>query len=132
MKSCGKPTITSTTIQERHDNNEIESHNDEYLLLYKVAEILTSNLGRFLKCQKCYILLVTCALVIYLICMPSALGHTYQANSSCPCYNYYMCIQNSKIFCTSNFGFMRLNFQIHCYLVITTKGKQKTTIYVTR
>ena len=39
--------------------------------------------------------LVTWALVIRLICMPSALGpaalgHTYQANPSRPCYNYYM------------------------------------------
>ena len=98
IKSCGKPTITSTTMQERHDNDEIESHNhNEYPLLYKEAEISTSSLGKFLECRKCYILLVTCALVIYLICMPSALGpaalgHTYQANPSCPCYNYYMYI----------------------------------------
>jgi len=46
---------------------------------------------------KCYILVVTCAFVICLICMPSALGlrpsgfgHTYQANPLCPCYNYYL------------------------------------------
>ena len=26
IKSCGKPTITSNTMQERHDNDEIESH----------------------------------------------------------------------------------------------------------
>ena len=78
-------------MQERRDNDEIESHNhNEYPLLYKEAEISTSSLGKFLECRKCYILLVTCALVIYLICMPSALGHTYQANPSCPCYNYYM------------------------------------------
>ena len=62
-------------MQERHDNDEIESHNhNEYPLLYKEAEISTSSLGKFLECRKCYILLVTCALVIYLICMPSALG----------------------------------------------------------
>ena len=61
-------------MQERHDNDEIESYNHEYPLLYKEAEIPTSSLGKFLECQKCYILLVTCALVIYLICMPSALG----------------------------------------------------------
>ena len=62
-------------MQERHDNDEIESHNhNEYPLLYKEAEISTSGLGKFLECRKCYILLVTCALVIYLICMPSALG----------------------------------------------------------
>ena len=61
-------------MQERHDNDEIESHNhNEYPLLYKEAEISTSSLGKFLECRKCYILLVTCALVIYLICMPSAL-----------------------------------------------------------
>ena len=83
-------------MQERHDNDEIESHNhNEYPLLYIEAEISTSSLGKFLECRRCYILLVTCALVIYLICMPSALGpaalgHTYQANPSCPCYNYYM------------------------------------------
>ena len=53
MKSCGKPTITSTTMQEHHDNDEIEPHNDnEYLLLYKEAEISTSHLGRFLEYQK--------------------------------------------------------------------------------
>ena len=62
-------------MQEHHDNDEIESHNhNEYPLLYKEAEISTSSLGKFLECRKCYILLVTCALVIYLICMPSALG----------------------------------------------------------
>ena len=62
-------------MQERHDNDEIESHNhNEYPLLYKEAEISTSSLGKFLDCRKCYILLVTCALVIYLICMLSALG----------------------------------------------------------
>ena len=62
-------------MQERHDNNEIESHNhNEYPLLYKEAEISKLSLGKFLECRKCYILLVTCALVIYLICMPSALG----------------------------------------------------------
>ena len=62
-------------MQERHDNNEIESHNhNEYPLLYKEAEISISSLGKFLECRMCYILLVTCALVIYLICMPSALG----------------------------------------------------------
>ena len=27
IKSCGKPTITSTTMQERHDKDEIEPHN---------------------------------------------------------------------------------------------------------
>ena len=72
-------------MQERHDNDEIESHNhNEYPLLYKEAEISTSSLGKFLEFRKCYILLVTYALVIYLICIPSALGlaalgHTYQA-----------------------------------------------------
>ena len=61
-------------MQERHDNDEIESHNhNEYPLLYKEAEIVTSSLGKFLECRKCYILLVTCALVIYLICMPSGI-----------------------------------------------------------
>ena len=96
IKSCGKPTITSTTMQERHDNNKIEPHNhNEYPLLYKEAEISMSSLGKFLECRKCYILLVTCALVIYLICMPSALGpaalgHTYKANPLYPCYNYYI------------------------------------------
>ena len=62
-------------MQEHHENDEIEPHNhNEYPLLYKEAEISTSGLGKFLECWKCYILLVTCALVIYLICMPSALG----------------------------------------------------------
>ena len=62
-------------MQERHDNDEIESHNhNEYPSLYKEAEISTSSFGKFLECRKCYILLVTCALVIYLICMPKARG----------------------------------------------------------
>ena len=61
-------------MQECHDNNEIEPHNhNEYPLLYKEVEISTLGLGKFLECRRCYILLVTCALVIYLICMPSAL-----------------------------------------------------------
>ena len=30
-------------------------------------------------------------------CGPRAVGRTYQAKSSCPCYNYYMCICLSKI-----------------------------------
>ena len=42
IKSCGKPTITATTMQERHDNDKIETHN-EYLLLYKEAESLASR-----------------------------------------------------------------------------------------
>jgi len=66
--------------------------------------------------QKWYILIVTCALVFYLICMPtlfvviclicsyiimpSALGpafeHTHQANPSCPCYNYCIRANNGK------------------------------------
>ena len=38
---CGKPTITVTTMQGHHDNDKIESYNhNEYLLLYKEAEIL--------------------------------------------------------------------------------------------
>ena len=73
IKSCGKPTVTSTTMQECHDVDEIEPHNhNKYLLLYKEAEISMPSLGKFLECRKCYILLATCALVIYLICMPSA------------------------------------------------------------
>ena len=78
-KSCsfikfGKPTITSTTMQEHHDNDEIEPHNhNECPLLYKEEEISTSGLGKFLECRKCDILLVTCALVIYLICMLSGI-----------------------------------------------------------
>ena len=44
---------------------------------------------------KCHIVVVTCALVVYLIYLPSALrpaalGH--QADHSCPCFNY-------KIYC---------------------------------
>ena len=47
-------------MQERHDNDEIESHNhNEYPLLYKEAEISTSSLGRFLECRKCYIFMYT-------------------------------------------------------------------------
>ena len=49
---------TSTTMQECHDNDEIESHNhNEYPLLYKEAEISMSRLGKFLECWKCYIII---------------------------------------------------------------------------
>ena len=48
IKSCGKPTITSTTMQEHHDNDEIEPHNhNECPLLYKEVEISMSGLGKF-------------------------------------------------------------------------------------
>ena len=80
-------------MQECHDNDKIEPHNhNEYPLLYKEAELLTSVLGRFLECQKWNILVITWALGIFLIYMPAALGfgHIYQANPSCPWYNYYI------------------------------------------
>ena len=80
-------------MQERHDNNKIKPHNhNEYPLLYKEAELLMSGLGRFLECRKWNILVITWALGIFLIYMPAALrlGHIYQANPSCPCYNYYI------------------------------------------
>ena len=82
-------------MQERHDNDKIEPHNhNEYPLLYKEAELLTSVLGRFLECRKWNILVITWALGIFLIYMlgPTALGlgHIYQANPSCPWYNYYI------------------------------------------
>ena len=82
-------------MQERHDNDKIEPHNhNEYPLLYKEAELLTSVLGRFLECRKWNILVITWALGIFLIYMsaPSGrgLGHIYQANPSCPWYNYYI------------------------------------------
>ena len=77
-------------MQERHDNDKIEPHNhNEYLLLYKEAEILTSNLGRFLECRKWNICMGTrdfpdiCARA----CGPGP-GHIYQANPPCPCCNY--------------------------------------------
>ena len=75
IKSCGKPTIASTTMKERHDNDKIEPHNhNEYPLLYKEAEILRSTLGRFLECWKWNILVITWALGIFLIYMPASLG----------------------------------------------------------
>ena len=62
---------------------------------------LLSTRPRTSSAQKWYILLVTCALVISLICITSALRpavlrlwHTYKANPLCPCYNYYLS-QNS-------------------------------------
>ena len=61
-------------MQERHDNDKIEPHNhNEYLLLYKEAEILKSTLGRFLECRKWNILVITWALGICLIYMPAPL-----------------------------------------------------------
>ena len=62
-------------MQERHDNDKIEPHNhNEYPLLYKEAELLTSILGRFLECRKWNILVITWALGIFLIYMPTPLG----------------------------------------------------------
>ena len=62
-------------MKERHDNDEIEPHNhNEYPLLYKEAEILKLTLGRFLECQKWNILVITWALGIFLIYMPTPLG----------------------------------------------------------
>ena len=62
-------------MQERHDNDKIEPHNhNEYPLLYKEAELLTSVLGRFLECRKWNILVITWALGIFLIYMPAPSG----------------------------------------------------------
>ena len=61
-------------MKERHDNDKIEPHNHEYPLLYKEAKILKSSLGRFLERQKWNILIITWALGIFLIYMPSGLG----------------------------------------------------------
>ena len=59
-------------MQERHDNDKIEPHNhNEYPLLYKEAELLTSILGKFLECRKWNILVITWALGIFLIYMPA-------------------------------------------------------------
>ena len=75
IKSCGKPTIAITTMQERHNNDKIKPHNhNEYPLLYKEAELLTSALGRFLECRKWNILVITWALGIFLIYMPTPSG----------------------------------------------------------
>ena len=78
IKSCGKPTITSTTMKECHDNDKIEPHNhNEHPLLYKEAELLRSTLGRFLECRKWNVLVITWALRIFLIYIcprPSGLG----------------------------------------------------------
>ena len=49
----------STTMQECHDNDEIEPHNhNKYSVLYKEAETLVSSLGS-LMCWKCNILVIT-------------------------------------------------------------------------
>ena len=62
-------------MQERHDNDKIKPHNhNEYPLLYKEAELLTSVLGRFLECRKWNILVITWALGIFLIYMPAPSG----------------------------------------------------------
>ena len=92
-------------MQEHHDNDKIEPHNhNEYPLLYKEAELLTSVLGRFLECRKCNILVITWALRIFLIYMPAALGlgNIYQANPSCPWYNYYIYIEESILLLVSH------------------------------
>ena len=74
-KSCDKPTIASTTMQERHDNDKIEPHNhNEYPLLYKEAKLLMSVLGRFLECRKWNILVITWVLGIFLIYIPAPSG----------------------------------------------------------
>ena len=89
-------------MQERHDNDKIEPHNhNEYPLLYKETELLISVLGGFLECRKWNILVITWALGILLIYMPAplGLGHIYQANPSCPCYNYYIYIATYSNYC---------------------------------
>ena len=85
-------------MQERHENNKIEPHNhNEYLLLYKEAEILTSILGRFFRVPEVEYISYNMGTRdfpdIYARALgPAALGlgHIYQANPSCPCYNYYI------------------------------------------
>jgi len=75
---------------------------------------------------KCYILVVTCVLVICLICMPLALGlrHIYQANPSCPCYNYYM---YTKILNTSrmewSINFSNCHYPQLYFLIIAHSSK---------
>ena len=41
---------------------------------YKLAEQSTLGLGRSLECQKCNIIVITQALMLYLICTHSPLG----------------------------------------------------------
>ena len=72
-----------------------KSHNhNDYVLLYKGSEQWLSDLGRFLECQKCNILVATQALVLCLICPPSGIMRTYQATHSWLCYNYYLSPDN--------------------------------------
>ena len=119
IKSCGKPTITSTTMQECHDDDKIEPN--EYTLLYKEAEILMSSLGRFLECQKCNIkLLVINNMGTHALpdirTRPQALRtlgltyiyiYIYQEKHSCPCYKYSVPYTSchSNMVCWSHFSY---------------------------
>ena len=82
-------------MKECHDNDEIEPHNhNEYPLLYKEAEILKSSLGIFRVPEVEHISYNVGTRDFPDICAsalgPAGLGHIYQANPLCPCYNYYI------------------------------------------
>ena len=84
IKSWDKPTINSTTLQQHHDNNKIESHNhNKHLLLYKEVKIFLSRLGRFLECRKWNILVLIQARVLCLIYVYAlALGHALHISNN--------------------------------------------------
>ena len=83
LKTVNETIINTFTKQNvMHRNIKINSHNcNRYLLVYKQMEISTSSLG---ECQKCNILVVTQALVLCLICVPSTFGiHIRQSTRAC-------------------------------------------------
>ena len=93
--------ICHRNIGGEHNRNvkitSLSSHDhNQHLLLYMLAEQLSTGLGRFLGCQKCNILVIIQSRVLYLIYIHSPLDTVhvplgvmciYQAKHSCLCYN---------------------------------------------
>ena len=85
-------------MQERHDNDKIEPHNhNEYPLLYKEAEFIDVSFGQIFRVPEVEYISYNMGTRdfpgIYARALgPAALGlgHIYQANPSCPWYNYYI------------------------------------------
>ena len=71
----------------------IENFRYAYIMHPVVAIVLAWVIDHPVSPKKCYILAITRgiqALPDMYALFPRAVGHTYQARPSCPCYNYYL------------------------------------------
>ena len=66
IQNYSKPTIVATTRARTSCQNYSPTITSIHYYISK-ADLLPTSLGRFLECRKCYILVVTQALVLYLI-----------------------------------------------------------------